>query len=71
MMSKDLQALIKSKDAWAKGVTNSLAGGSIVAGKATVTGDKVTVKVMNGGKEVTTEEVGLVKEGGVWKIATP
>ncbi len=74
LLSKSIQAGLKNKDAWAKsGVTKSLGGGSIEAGKATITGDTatVTIKVMNGGTEVTTSEVSLVKEGGVWKVALP
>ena len=74
MLSKELQANLKNKDVWAKSaVTNTLGGGTIEVGKATVTGDTatVTIKVMNGGKEVITEKVSLVKEGGVWKVALP
>ena len=74
MLSKKLQTNLKNEAAWASsGVTNTLGKGSIVAGKATITGDTatVTIKIMSGGTEVTSSEVSLVKEDGAWKIAIP
>ena len=74
LLSTNLQARLKNKDAWAKsGVTKSLGDGSIEVGKATITGDTatVTIKVMKGGTEVISEEVSLVKESGAWKVEMP
>lgn len=74
LLSKSVQTSLKNKEAWAKsGVSNTLGSGSIEAGKATINGDTATVKikVMNGGTEVTTSEVSLVKESGAWKVAMP
>jgi uncharacterized protein YceK len=73
MLSKSIQTGLKNKAAWAKsGVTNNPTA-TVEAGKATITGDTATVsvKIKSGGTEVTTQEVSLVKEGGVWKVEMP
>ncbi len=74
LLSTNLQARLRNKDAWAKsGVTKSLGDGSIEVGKATINGDTatVTIKGMKGGTEVISEEVSLVKESGAWKVEMP
>jgi Domain of unknown function (DUF4878) len=74
LLSKSIQGNLKNKEAWAKqGVSNTLGSSTIEVGKATISGDtaKVTIKVMNGGTEVISEEVTLVKEGGAWKVEMP
>jgi Domain of unknown function (DUF4878) len=73
LLSKRVQAG-QNMASWAKSaVTNSLGDSTIEVGKATITGDTATVsvKLMNGGKELTSVELGLVKEGGVWKVGQP
>jgi len=75
LLSEELQTGLKNKEAWANsgGVTNSLGSNSIEADKATITGDtaEVTVRIMNGDTEITTSDVSLVKEDGVWKVQMP
>ena len=73
LLSKRVQSG-QSMSAWAKSaVTNTLGDSTIEVGKATVTGNTATVsvKLMNGGKEITSVDLGLVKEGGVWKVGQP
>lgn len=73
MLSKVIQANLKDKDVWAKSMVVKNPAATAEAGKATINGDtaKVSVKIKSGGKEITTNEVSLVKEGGVWKIEMP
>jgi hypothetical protein len=75
LLSQQLKTSLKNEEAWAKagGVSNTLGSSTIEAGKATVKGDEATVeiKIMNDGKEVTTQEVTLVKEDGAWKVLMP
>ena len=73
MLSKGFQANQKSKADWAKTQMTNSPTATVEAGKATVTGDtaKVSVKIKSGGTEIMTEEVVLVKEGGVWKVEMP
>lgn len=73
MLSKSLQARLKNKAAWAKTQTTINATATVEAGKATITGDTATVsvKIKSGGTEITTSEVSLVKEDGVWKVELP
>ena len=75
LMSEELQAGLKSKEAWAEsgGVSNTLFDSSIEADKAEITGDeaKVTIRIMNGDTEITNSEVWLVKENGAWKVKLP
>ena len=74
MLSKTVKAGLKNESAWAKsGVRNNPTATVEVVGKPTITGDqaKVSVKIKSGGTEIMTEEVVLVKEGGVWKVEMP
>ena len=79
MLSKSFQANFKNEAVWAKtqkannATAKVKAGMTTVIGKTTVT-DKtatVSVKIQSGGTEITTQQVSLVKEGGVWKVAVP
>lgn len=74
LLSKQLQEGLKTKEAWASsGVSNTLGNSTVEVGKATVKGDKatVTVKIMNNGEELISQDVELVKEGGDWKVLMP
>ena len=73
MLSKSFQANLKNKAEWAKTQMTNNPTATVEAGKTTVTGNTATVsvKIKSGGTEITTQEVSLVKEGGVWKVAFP
>jgi hypothetical protein len=69
MMSAQAQKLMKTKSAWEAALKTATMPTKITAGKATINGDKATVKLTGtiGGKSQTTS-VPLVKENGVWKM---
>jgi uncharacterized protein YceK len=73
MLSKNFRANLKSKAEWAKTQTTNSPTATVEAGKATITGNTATVsvKIKSGGTEITTQEVSLVKEDGVWKVSFP
>jgi hypothetical protein len=69
MMSAQSQKLLKTKSAWEAALKTATMPTKITAGKATINGDKATVKLTGtlDGKTQTTS-VPLVKENGVWKM---
>jgi hypothetical protein len=73
MFSSSLQSSLQSKAKWDETLKTNDPKATVKAGKATVTGEtaEVPVTISYGTGEKSTQNVRLVKEGGVWKVDMP
>ena len=71
MLSADTQKTVRNKSAWEAGLKQLLPSGlTWTIGKATVNGNKATVKVTGLlGGQTDTKSMPLIKENGVWKVS--